>query len=236
MCEPGGKTPPAIEGTVCPRRRDRARIAWWQLKSPWVMGFGRKHRLRDDRRIAYMYAGLLVLAFIAGAGQSWSAGASIGVAAGWGLTAAALLPTVVLALLTGVSIRPRCGRRWYMTEERDAAIEVAIRGDRQRVGRHGVIQTNTWTVSGHSVHRIGSEAGEILRATLIAPLLAAVDDADDPVYLIAASPQHARLYRTEVDALIDVGKAWPRGRKMYRPRSSDRDRIAKASSWRRPSP
>lgn len=225
-----GKCPPEVAGTVQPRRRDRPRIAWWSLKGPWVMGFGRKHRLRDDRRVAYLCAGVLGMAFVAGAGQAWSVDASFGVIVAWGVATAALAALLTFAALVGLVIRTRTGRRWYMTEDRDAAIEVAIKTDRQRIGKRSIIQTDTWTVSNHLVQQIGSNAGAKLRTTLIGPLLRAADAADDPVYLVAASPQHARLYRIEVDGLVDIGREQLRGRKMYRLRRSDRERIANVTN------
>ncbi len=222
------KRPPVVEGTLPPRRRDYVRMAWWQTKAPWIMAYG-AHKLAEDRRVTYLYGGLILAAAVSVFGLCLSSGKDVASAVLWALVGAFAFPVVVFGLLVAVIGRPVSSRRWYMTPSRDAAMAVAIITERRRIGKR-VRETHTWTISNHAVQRIGGAAGEELRAALIGPLVRAVDADDDAATLHAASEQHARLYRIAVDGLIDVGPARPRGRKMYRPRRSDRERLARAVS------
>ncbi|MDZ5146370.1 hypothetical protein [Microbacterium testaceum] len=109
-----------------------------------------------------------------------------------------------------------------MTETRDAAVKISIRPAAR--GEGGDAAGVTWVVSDYCVQRIGGQSAGRLRTLLVGPLVSAVDDVDAAVLIHAASSLHARLYRAAVDGFVDVGPAWPRGRRLYRPRRSERAR------------
>ncbi|GAA4056526.1 hypothetical protein GCM10023065_01500 [Microbacterium laevaniformans] len=57
-------------------------------------------------------------------------------------------------------------------------------------------------------------------------LVAAVDEVDADVHITAAHPALAERYKGIDPLLIDIGRAFPRGTKLYRPRRSDPKRNA----------
>lgn len=199
--------PPVVAGTVQPRAWDFVRISWWSLKAPFVMGFGRRRPLREDRRMAWMLVLALFLLYAALGSVAIMVGAEW-----WSL----LLPLPLLALylcavpfITTLVLHRSVRGRSYMPLERDAVVRI------RQIGR-------SWRIDNHATRRIGDSAATGLRESLIQPLLAACDARDLELLLVAASTIHARLYRTLIPGLIDEGPALPRGRRMRRPRSSER--------------
>lgn len=199
--------PPVVPGTVQPRWCDFVRISWWSLKAPFIMGIVRRRPLREDSRMAWMLVAALFLLYVALGTVSVLVGARW-----WSL----LLPLPFLAvylfavpLITTLVLHTAATARSYMPLERDAVLRI-----RQRGGE--------WRIDNHGTRHVGDSAATGLRERLIDPLLAACDERDLELFLVAASTVHARLYRTLVPDLIDEGPARPRGRRMRRARASDR--------------
>lgn len=83
----------------------------------------------------------------------------------------------------------------------------------------------TWHLAGHGRAIRAKGAGERLQNLLIPSLVAVADDANVAIAATAAAAQLARGYQARLPGLLDVGPAWPYGRRLYRPRVSDRKTL-----------
>lgn len=116
----------------------------------------------------------------------------------WWLAVPLSLP-VQLALL-----RRRHARYFYMSPSRDAVLAV-------------VATERGWHIEDHASARSGTGQGRALRARVMPELTAAADAAGVPIYTTAANEHLAQRYTEELPGLIDVGRGWPRGRRLHRP-------------------
>lgn len=108
------------------------------------------------------------------------------------------LVVVVQAVLLG-SRRSR----YYLSPARDAVLAIRATGQ-------------GWLVQDHQSRRPGTGAGRALRARLLPVLVAAADREAVALYTTAATAGLAGLYAAELPGLTDIGRAWPRGRRLHR--------------------
>lgn len=97
----------------------------------------------------------------------------------------------------------RRGARYYMSPERDAVLAVAATG-------------TGWHIEDHATARPGTGRGRALRALVLLELYAAADGAGVPIYATAATARLAAGYTAEHPELVDVGRGYPRGRRVRR--------------------
>lgn len=100
----------------------------------------------------------------------------------------------------------RLGRRdirYYLSREGDAVLAI-------RTTRTG------WKVEDHLSAQPGTGAGAKLRRQLLPALTAAADAAGVPIHATAASTELAARYAHELPGLVNVGRGWPRGRRLHR--------------------
>lgn len=116
--------------------------------------------------------------------------------AGW--WPACPLLAIVQALILG-SRRSR----YYLSPGRDAVLAVRATGQ-------------GWQVQAHQSARPGTGAGQALRAQLMPALVDAADHDGVAIYTTAATERLAVLYAGELPGLVDIGRGWPRGRRLHR--------------------
>lgn len=103
--------------------------------------------------------------------------------------------------------------RYYMTPARDAVIGVHAAGER------------AWDLRDHLTARPGTGAGAQLRSALLPVLLAQADRHQVSITSTAATGELAAIYRADIPGLDDIGRGYPRGRRLRRlPRQEARTR------------
>ncbi|MBX9244647.1 hypothetical protein ICW40_07465 [Actinotalea ferrariae] len=112
-------------------------------------------------------------------------------------------PTLPLLVIAQALLLARPRARYYMSPQRDAVIAVVASSDAWEIGEH---------LSAHPGHG----RGRALRELMTAPVLAAADTTGIDVRANAATAELARRYITDIPGLVDVGRAFPRGRRLLR--------------------
>lgn len=112
-------------------------------------------------------------------------------------------PMFPLLMVVQAFLVSRRSARYYMSQERDAVLAIVSSAD-------------GWHVSDHIAARPGTGRGMALRELLLPELLAAADDAGIYVHATAATKRLATAYKAGLPDLEDVGRGWPRGRKLIR--------------------
>lgn len=112
-------------------------------------------------------------------------------------------PAVPLSVPVQLALLARRRARYYMSPSRQAVLAVVAT-------KHG------WHVEDHAAARPGTGQGRALRARVLPELTAAADAGGVPIYTTAANRHLAQQYATELSGLVDVGRGWPRGRRMHR--------------------
>lgn len=129
-------------------------------------------------------------------GHGASRALSAYLAAAWWVMTPVLIPAQSY-LLT------RRHARYYMSPSRDAVL--------------GIVATSAgWHVEDHAAARPGTGRGRALRALVLPKLLAAADAAGVAIHTTAVDPRLAVSYSAELPGLDDVGRGYPRGRKLRR--------------------
>lgn len=121
-----------------------------------------------------------------------------------GFLALGWIAALPVTLLAQPFVVTRVRARYYMTPERDAVLAVVAT-------RHG------WKIDDHLSSKPGTGQGKALRAVLMPALVAAADTHQLAIRCAAADPTLEHIYRNELPGLVDVGRAWPRGRTLQRP-------------------
>lgn len=93
--------------------------------------------------------------------------------------------------------------RYYLSTDKTAILAV-------------VASKGTWVIEDHLSCEPGGGHGKRLRDVLVPSLLADGDQRGVAVELATVIPELAALYSQAVPGLDDVGRAWPRGRKLRR--------------------
>lgn len=93
--------------------------------------------------------------------------------------------------------------RYYLSPGRDAVLAIRVTG-------------RGWLVEAHQSSRPGTGAGRALRARLVPTLVDAADRDNVAIYTTAATARLAARYATELPGLVEVGRGWPRGRRLRR--------------------
>lgn len=110
---------------------------------------------------------------------------------------------VPLLLPAQAALVARRSARYYMSPERDAVLAVAATG-------------KGWHIEDHATARPGTGRGRALRTVVLPELYEAADGARVAVYATAATAALAANYTAEYPQLVDVGRGYPRGRRMRR--------------------
>ena len=135
------------------------------------------------------------------------AGGSSGGSAGGRLLSGVLWlgwwPTFPLLVIVQALLLGSRRSRYYLSPDREAVLAI-------RATRWG------WLVQDHQSRRPGTGAGRALRAQLMPALVDAADRESVAIYTTAANPRLATLYTAELPGLVDVGRGWPRGRRLHR--------------------
>lgn len=97
----------------------------------------------------------------------------------------------------------RRAARYYLSPAHDAVLAI-------------VATAAGWHVEDHVASWPGTGRGKVLRALVLPELRAAADAAGIPIYTTAATERLAAEYSDELPGLVEVGRGWPRGRKMRR--------------------
>lgn len=113
-------------------------------------------------------------------------------------------PAVPLSVPVQLALLRRRHARYYMSPSRDAVLAVVATG-------------RGWHIEDHASARPGTGQGRALRARVLPELTAAADAGGVPIYTTAANEHLAQQYTEELAGLIDVGRGWPRGRRLHRP-------------------
>jgi hypothetical protein len=157
------------------------------------------------------FTSLAILAVVVGiavtAAQAVTAGSIVSLTMLMAIAAATLLTGIVLSRR-----RRRTTTRHYVLDDGAAILSITAR-------------QGTWHLAGHGRAAGAEGAGERLRALLIPNLLAVADTQDVAIAATAAARTLATTYQVELPGLLDVGPAWPYGRRLYRPRRSERARM-----------
>lgn len=106
----------------------------------------------------------------------------------------------------------RPSARYYLSADRTSIL--AITGKRADV----------WNLEDHASCQPGEGHGERLRDQLIPPLSTVCDEAGITLTCATAVPELAALYQQAIPGLHDIGRAFPRGRKLRR----DPHRVTRA--------
>lgn len=115
----------------------------------------------------------------------------------------------------------RPNARYYLSADQTAVLAIVAR-------------RNTWMIEDHLSSDPGTGQGQRLRDALLPALLAECDRLNLAVEMSTAVPELSTLYTTALPGLTDVGRAYPRGRKLRRepadaparwPRRPRRDRA-----------
>lgn len=120
-------------------------------------------------------------------------------------TALAVLwwPALPVLLPVQAALTARPSARYYLSPTRDAALTV-------------VATRRGWLVEGHSCAHPGIGRGRALRALVLPELLAAADTHHVAIHTTAATSALAARYAAELPGLVDVGRGFPRGRRLRR--------------------
>lgn len=94
--------------------------------------------------------------------------------------------------------------RYYMTPERDAVIALIA------------TRRECWIVLDHICARAGSGHGRDLRRSVFTVAREVADERGVVIETTAASGRLAEIYAADLPGLIDIGPAFPRGRRMRR--------------------
>lgn len=98
----------------------------------------------------------------------------------------------------------RPGRRYYFALDDTAVLALQGRGE-------------DWVLEDHSAQNPGTGQGLALRDILRPELMATLDAEGRGLRITAADARLAAVYIAEMPGLMDLGPAWPRGRRLYRP-------------------
>lgn len=98
----------------------------------------------------------------------------------------------------------RRNTRYYLSDDHTAILAITAKRDA------------SWNLEDHLSCHPGAGHGERLRARLAPTLLTVCDDAGIALTGTTAVPELAALYHLALPGLRDVGKAFPRGRKLRR--------------------
>lgn len=111
-----------------------------------------------------------------------------------------MMPLLVLVQLWFVH---RPASRYYMSQQRDAILGfTATRGG--------------WCGSDHAVQHIGAGQGQALRQLVSGPVREHLDGYQLRLTMTAANDQVAAIYQREFPGLVDLGRGFPRGRRLRR--------------------
>jgi len=110
---------------------------------------------------------------------------------------------ILLGLAPVVPWLKRKSTRYYMTPARDARLGITAKAD-------------GWHFADHLSSRPGEKKGEALRDLIRGPLLAEADRLGVVIHLTAANDKVAGIYNRELPGLVDVGRGFPRGRRLER--------------------
>lgn len=192
--------PPPPPGTRAATAEDELRGAWWILWAQFT-------RLLTSRSTAGQRVLALCIFTVIGL-STYLLVRSPAFAALLGLALIAMAATLTLRRKLSSATRTR-----YVLVDGSASLAITA-------------TAHDWKIDDHSRAPGSKGAGARLRQLLIPTLLEVADRHDVAVILAAASPKLARLYNEEIPDLLDVGSALPYGRRMYRPRFSERRAIA----------
>lgn len=131
-----------------------------------------------------------------GAGRAFSTLLAIG----WWLMIPLSIP---LSIAAQAYLLSRRAARYYLSPAHDAVLAI-------------VATAKGWHVEDHVAAWPGTGRGKALRALVLPELRAAADAAGIPIYTTAANERLAAEYSAELPGLVDVGRGFPRGRKMRR--------------------
>lgn len=116
------------------------------------------------------------------------------------VTGTLMMPLLVLVQLWFVH---RPATRYYMSQQRDAVLGfTATRGG--------------WCGSDHAVQHIGAGQGHALRQHISGPIREHLDQHQLRLTMTAANDQVAAIYQREFPGLVDLGRGFPRGRRLCR--------------------
>lgn len=180
----------------------------WRYVDYCVRGFvySTRHGKRRNRAVAMLYLTALPPLLIA---CSVSAVAlaiqGYDMWAGILLVACVAAPVVVAMVYPVLRLIPRTTIYW--SADNSALLVVVMSGRRKRP---------VWRLSDHISARPRTGSGKRLRDSLYRPLMEAADRAGVTIRANAADDRLAQVYSNELPGLVDVGRAWPRGRKLER--------------------
>lgn len=110
---------------------------------------------------------------------------------------------IPLSIAVQACLLSRRAARYYLSPAHDAVLAI-------------VATAEGWHVEDHVAAWPGTGRGKALRALVLPELRAAADAAGIPIYTTAANERLATEYSVELPGLVDVGRGYPRGRKMRR--------------------
>lgn len=200
-----------LTGTALPDPPEGTRDATTadQLRSGGWVALALGTRLFSTRTTTGQWlTSLVMLAIVIGIAVT----AAQAVTAGSIVSLAVLMAIAAAILLTGIALsrrRRRAATRHYVLDDGTAILSITAR-------------QGTWHLAGHGRAAGASGAGERLRALLMPSLVAVADAQDVAIATTAAATKLAATYKAELPGLLDVGPAWPYGRRLYRPRRSER--------------
>lgn len=108
-----------------------------------------------------------------------------------------------LSVLIQLALLGRRRARYYMTPTGDAVLAITA-------------TAKGWQVADHLCARPGTGQGRPLRDLVLPPVRVFADETGTMLYLTAVNKKMARTYAADLPGLHDVGRAWPRGRRMRR--------------------
>lgn len=112
-------------------------------------------------------------------------------------------PTALLTKAVHRGDLRRQYNRYYLSPAGDATLAV-------KANRHG------WTLADHLSQAPGTGAGQHLQDLLLPHLLRVADQANITIKINAANQTLADRYMAKIPDLVDVGRAFPRGRRLVR--------------------
>lgn len=110
---------------------------------------------------------------------------------------------IPLSVIVQILLLRRRSARYYVSPFMDAVLAVVATSD-------------GWHIEDHVAARPGTGRGRILRALVLPTLCSAADAASIPIYTTAANERLAADYSAELPGLLDVGRGYPRGRRLRR--------------------
>lgn len=139
-----------------------------------------------------------------------------------GLFSMAWVLSIPVLLLAQPFIVARRNARYYMTPERDAVLAVVTTKD-------------GWKIDDHLSATPATGQGAVLRAILLTDLVTTADHHQLTIHATAAHPKLMARYITDLPGLVDVGRAWPRGRKLRRQPAAGLSEPVDSTSYIAPS-